>query len=173
VRNTDRRKLGERFAAALLLQVAVEGAQRRGPMKIIYLLSNSQKKDLFIRNLAVHIAIPPPPIEVDDLVDWARTMFPTDLRERITAAEEIEVAVAPRDPRERRVARSLSDLLGAFPGDDGRRRWLVTMIVVQVSFTPVRGRTGKPVLQWPMDVTIDGEAFIGAGAAGKENGHAP
>lgn len=123
-------------------------------MKITYHLSSGQRKELLVRGRPITLLLPVPPIEIDDPVDWARSVLPADLRPLVRSAAEEEVLVSPHSMRARR-AENLTELLGAIVGESVRA-WLVTMIVVRVELSPAEPRGKALPAQWPMDVVVDG-----------------
>lgn len=128
-------------------------------MKICYTLSNGQRKELMVRGRPVMIALPAPPIEVDDPIDWAKSMLPADLRQCVVSAELREVRVDPTGSRENPPT-VLPHIMGSIVTDD-HRGWTVCHVAVVVRLEhsrPTRGTATK--LQWPAGVTVDGRPLI-------------
>jgi hypothetical protein len=89
-------------------------------------------------------------------------VLPTELRPLVTSARETEIEVAPWPPG--RAGQSLTDILGSIlPAEHPeQRKWVVRMLVIVTRLTPTRLSGEKPLpLQWPVDVLIDGEPFMG------------
>jgi hypothetical protein len=123
-------------------------------MQITYTLSSRQQKELLIRGQDLLLALPHPPVEVRDPVDWARSVLPQDLREYVVAAEPGTVVVQP--PHSRKVrADSIDACLGNINPSNDSPRWLVShaIILATLRFSTPRGKTP---IQWPANVRMDG-----------------
>lgn len=125
---------------------------------IKYHLSNGQKKDLILQGRRVTIALPVPPHEIDDPIDWARSVLDEDIAECVTAAAEDEVwCLAPS------VSSQSNATLSAHWGQvathpDGRL--CLRVVVVLVTLTPPRNCRGtRPGISWPSHLTFLGEVY--------------
>jgi hypothetical protein len=118
-----------------------------------YILSNAQQKDLLIRKTPVILALPAPPDEPADPVDWARSVLQEDVRELITGVrlELLQVAPYPAGPRD-----TLTQLLGAIVEEPPADQWTIWVDAALVTLAPQYPRhpAGKP--QWPLAVLIGG-----------------
>ena len=129
------------------------------PVNVIYTLSNAQKKSLLIQGQPIILLLPVPPIEIDDPVDWAKSVLPSEFRPMVLTAEEEEVLIEPK-ARRSTTAAHLTELLGAVAGE-GSRAWLVTMVVMRTTLAPTNQRHSPRPAQWPANVTIDGKPLLG------------
>jgi hypothetical protein len=131
-------------------------------MKPIYHLSNAQQKELLVRGRALLIALPCPPIELDDPLDWARLVLPSDLRDDVVSAEEQEIRAEPKATGGRA---NLTDLLGAIPGPDAKPAWTVAIVCIVARLEHGQARSGTPLgPQWPANVSFAGREMLGPGA---------
>lgn len=123
-------------------------------MKTIYVLSNRAKKELLIRGAPILLALPAPPVLVDDPLDWAKSVLPADLRADAVEAVEQEVFVQPRRSGE---AATLTALLGDIPGPGAKDKWgyWIAAVVVRLQHGEPRQKIPESP-QWPADVLIDG-----------------
>ena len=109
---------------------------------------------MLIRHSPLLLALPWPPDEVADLVDWARSVLPPDIRPLVREAREIWIRVVPHvhgDPS------TLSEALGTIGGRVGE--WSVLMVVVEVLVSPERPRHSPMPLAWPAHVVHNGRRF--------------
>src|ERR1035437_5569199 len=99
--------------------------------KTIYYLSNRQKKELLVRGRSLQIALPAPPVEVRDPLDWARSVFPTDLRALVRSAESVELNVGPGVgiAANKAQAVSLAELIGAIC-EQGECPFLICVVAI-------------------------------------------
>lgn len=133
-------------------------------VKIIYHLGARQKKEMLVRSVAIRVAFPAPPIEIDDALDWCRSVLPADLRPYVRSAEEVELRVVPHTPGQVPGAGgwNLTDLIGAIRPDDAPPTWTVPVAaIVAVMATATASRTathdhGVTAVKWPADVLVDG-----------------
>ena len=109
-------------------------------MRIVYTLSNRQRKELFVRSRPLDLALPAPPLdELPDPAAWARSVLPPDVAALVRSAEETEVLVAPQ-PADTAPA-TLNDLLGEIREAGGTGgRWCVWVAVVAVRLAPAHLR---------------------------------
>ena len=134
----------------------------------IYQLSNAQRKDLLVRGTPVAIVLPAGPEDPQDLIDWARSVLPADVRHLVHDArnEVIEVCPKPTGPRA-----TLTDLLGAIVNEPPPADWFTIWIdCVLVQLQPPgnqsRHKGGRP--QWPVNVVIGGKPLLSPNS-GNEN----
>ena len=133
-------------------------------MEITYLLSSRQKKELLVRQQEIVLALPVPPVEIADPIDWARSVLPSELRPLVAAAEEAEVRVRPRPGNVGVPPPNLTDLLGSIEPEGNGPQWTVAHVAVLVSLRPAGRVLGRrPVPQWPANVVIDGIKLVGGG----------
>jgi hypothetical protein len=124
---------------------------------IKYHLSNGQKKDLLLQGRRVTIALPVPPHEIDDPIDWARSVLDEDIAERVTHAVEDEVwCLAPSVTN--RSDATLSSHWGRVVIDPDRKLCLRVVAVV-VTLTPRNCRGTRPGISWPSHLTFLGEVY--------------
>lgn len=126
-----------------------------GPIK--YHLSTGQKKDLLINDLRVTIALPVPPHEIDDPIDWARSVLDEDIAECVTHAAEDEVwCLAPSVTN--RSDATLSAHWGQVVTEPDRKLCL-RVVVVLVTLTPLHCRGVRPGISWPSHLTFLGSVY--------------
>lgn len=122
---------------------------------MVYLLSNRQRKELFIRGSEIQIAIPAPIFEVD-LVEYVEEVFAADVRPTIRSAVEDVVIVRPTSQRS---GETLTEVLGAIQPDKvaeehaERGDLLVTIEVIVVTLCQLETpRNRARSIQWPGEV---------------------
>ncbi|CAK9065388.1 unnamed protein product, partial [Durusdinium trenchii] len=103
----------EEFDVCAVLGVNYEIRIRSTVCRVVYLLSNRQRKELFIRGSEIQIAIPAPIFEVD-LVEYVEEVFAADVRPTIRSAVEDVVIVRPTSQRS---GETLTEVLGAIQPD--------------------------------------------------------
>lgn len=122
-----------------------------------YHLSNGQKKELLIRGRRLRIALPVPPHEVDDPLDWVRSVLDETIAERVTHAVEDEVwCLAPSVTN--RSDSTLSAHWGQIVSEPDRKLCLRVVAVV-VTLTPRNCRGTRPGISWPSHLTFLGEVY--------------
>lgn len=123
-------------------------------MKVVYLLSNRQRKDLLVRGAPIELALPAPPIKIDDPVNWARTMLPQDVRQYVTEArlDLVRVALGNRSDA------GLTSIIGEIV--ERIDRLTIGVSVVRVLLTPAARRHPAVGLQWPADALLDGRSLL-------------
>lgn len=126
-----------------------------GPIK--YHLSNGQKKDLILQGRRVTIALPVPPHEIDDPIEWARSVLDEDAAECVTLAVEDELwCLAPS------VTNRSDATLSAHWGQivtEPDRKLCIRVVVVLVTLTPRNCRGTRPGISWPSHLTFLGEVY--------------
>ena len=132
--------------------------QRGAIVKLTYVLSNGQRKELLVRGRPVLIALPAPPIDVEDPIDWARSMLPADLRGDVVSAEECEVRATPLRGRTHPPT-TLTHLLGDIV-DVERTIWTAChqVVLVRLEHGKPRGPATSPM--WPANVHVDGVPLL-------------
>ncbi len=123
---------------------------------ICYILSSAQQKALLIRAAPIELALPQPPVEVRDWLDWSRSVLPTDLRHLVRRAEPASIMVRPKPGGGRG---TLTELLGDIM-DETRGQFCVEINIVAVTLAPDHPRNAQLPLQWPSNVTIDGVRML-------------
>lgn len=119
---------------------------------VIYHLSNRQRKELLVRGVRLRIALPVPPHDVDDPLDWARSVLASDVRDLAVQADECELAVAAiRSPGD-----TLTSHLGAIVSEDDDRLIQYVAAIV-VTLEPANPRHDAHSVQWPASVDYRGE----------------
>lgn len=126
----------------------------------LYQLSNAQRKELLVRATPVFLALPAPPRDPRDPIDWARSVLPSDVRHLVHTAdqESVEVAPKPTGPRN-----TLTDVLGAIVGPKPPASlytvWIDCIVVCLLPPGDEARHKGGPV-QWPVNVIIDGKPLL-------------
>jgi hypothetical protein len=131
----------------------------RDPMKITYTLSNRQKKALLISGESVLLALPAPPIEIDDELDWAKSVLPADLRSDAKSAAIEEISVKPRANRATK-AMTLTELIGEIAEAPLSGTWLYAVVAVVVRLEHGQTRRKGAGIQWPANVLLDGKPLL-------------
>lgn len=127
-------------------------------MKIQYDLSNRQRKELFVRNCPLRIALPLPDRDVGDVKKFASESLPGEFYRCIRAAEIAEMRVAPGGG-----GGGLDALIGRIVHaiQDGRKIWTIGVAVAIVELEPLGVRRQSVGLtQWPGDVIVDGVSLV-------------
>jgi hypothetical protein len=125
----------------------------------LYLLSSNQQKELLIRHQKLEVALPVPPDDPPDLVDWARSVLPEDFRPLVESARYDTIEVSPKVNAS---DENLTDVLGAIIGKDGPPAGILTIWVeaVIVRLSPRSPRGGPGPMKWPQNVVIGGRKLI-------------
>lgn len=124
-----------------------------------YLLSNKQRKELMVRGRRLDLALPLPQHPVADLVEWAQSVLPQDLRQYVRSARRATVMAAPKIGASQD---TLTDVLGTIVHEKPPAWWWVTQILaVVVELAPEHTRHTAIDLQWPLDVVIDDRRLLG------------
>lgn len=125
---------------------------------VLYHLSNRQRKELLVRGAELSLALPVPLHPVDDPLDWARSVLPTDLRDLAVSADEEEVFVNPDCP-----PGGLAGLIGALVPEPDGATYVITVAVIVVTLQPATCRRRGSKIQWPAEVLFRGRTIPGTG----------
>ncbi len=125
------------------------------PKPVSYRLSNQQRKKLLIRGTAIRIALPVPPYDYGDPLEWARSVLPEDVVPLAREASEQELYVSairsPGDTLTQHLGHIIHEMLETSPV----LVQVVIAIVVDLVPVSVRGRDQK--IQWPHKVLFLGQ----------------